>query len=103
MPILHIEHRITDLDTWLQVFNSRAQAREQAGVAAVHIFQSEEDPGHIVELLFFDTDEGPRNYQKFLREYAWLESSPGLAGHPHAAILHEVKPNPNAGVSHGYE
>lgn len=93
MPLLHIEHRITDLDTWLQVFNSRAQAREQAGITAAHIFQSEEDPGHIVELLF-DKDEGARNYQNFLRESAWLESSPGLAGHPHAAILHEVKTQP---------
>ena len=57
MPVLRVEHRIADLDTWLQDFASRALVREQAGVTAVQVFQSEDDPHYIVENLFFDTDD----------------------------------------------
>jgi hypothetical protein len=37
MVILHIQHRIADLDTWLQDFASRAPARKQAGVTTVRM------------------------------------------------------------------
>jgi hypothetical protein len=43
MVILHIQHRIADLDTWLQDFASRAPARKQAGVTAVPVLQPEDD------------------------------------------------------------
>ena len=77
MPVLHIEHRVADLDMWLQDFAGRAPAREQAGVTAVQIFQSEDDPHYIVENLFFDTDDAANNFRTFLREQVWQSSSPG--------------------------
>ena len=89
MPVLHIDHRVADVDTWLRDFAERAPAREQAGVTEVHIFQAEEDPHYIVEHLSFDTIDAARNYRTFLREQVW--SSPGLASHPHGLILHEVE------------
>ncbi len=91
MPVLHIEHRIADLDTWLQDFASRAPAREQAGVTAVQVFQAEDDPQYIVENLFFDTDDAANNFRTFLREQVWSSSSPGLAGNPSTSIFHELK------------
>jgi hypothetical protein len=91
MPLLHIEHRIGDLDTWLRDFASRAPAREQARVTEVHVLQAEDDPQYIVELLSFDTADAANNYRTFLREQVWASSSPGLAGHPHSVILHEVE------------
>ena len=91
MPVLHIDHRVGDLDTWLWDFAKRAPAREQAGVTEVHVFQAEEDPYYIVEHLIFDTTEAARNYRAFLREQVWSSSSPGLASHPHGLILHEVE------------
>ncbi len=91
MPVLHIDHRVADLDTWLRDFAKRAPAREQAGVTEVHVFQAEEDPQYIVELLSFDTTDAARNYRTFLREQVWSSSSPGLASHPHGLILHEVE------------
>ena len=90
MPVLHVEHRIADLDTWLQDFTSRAPAREQAGVTAVQIFQSEDDPHYIVENLFFHTDDAANNFRTFLREQVWSSAS-WLASNPSAVIFHELK------------
>ena len=89
MPILHIEHRIADLDRWLQDFASRAPVREQAGVTAVQVLQAEDDPQYIVENLFFDTNDAANNFRTFLREH-WSSSSL-LAGHPRTIIFHELK------------
>jgi hypothetical protein len=91
MPVLHIDHRVGDLDTWLRDFAKRAPAREQAGVTEVHVFQAEEDPHYIVEHLSFHTTDAARNYRTFLRDQVWSSSSPGLASHPHGLILHEVE------------
>jgi hypothetical protein len=91
MPVLHIEHRVADLSTWLKEFASRAPARGQGGVIAAQVFQCEDDPQYIVELLFFDTDDTAKNYRTFLREHVWSSSSAGLAGHPTAIVLQELK------------
>ena len=90
MPVLRVEHRIADLDTWLQDFASRALVREQAGVTAVQVFQSEDDPHYIVENLFFDTDDAANNFRTFLRERVWSSAS-WLAGNPSAIIFHELE------------
>jgi len=91
VPVLHIEHRIADLGTWLRDFASRAPVREQAGVTAVQVFQAEDDPQNIVVNLFFDTADAANNYRTLLREQAWSSSSsPGLAGNPSAIIFHEL-------------
>ena len=71
VPVLHIEHRIADLGTWLQDFASQAPVREQAGVTAVQVFQAEDDPQYIVENLFFDTNDAANNFRTFLREQVW--------------------------------
>ena len=90
MCVLRVEHRIADLGAWLQDFASRAPVREQAGVTAVQVFQSEDDPHYIVENLFFDTDDAANNFRTFLREQVWSSAS-WLAGHPSAEIFHELK------------
>ncbi|MGB9225004.1 hypothetical protein [Mycobacterium sp.] len=94
MPVLHIEHRIADLDTWLQDFASRAPARKQHGVTATHVLQAEEDPQYIVELVFFDTADEANKYRTFIREQVWSSLTPGLASNPRAIILNEVDGKP---------
>ncbi len=91
VPVLRIEYEIADLGTWLQDFTSRALARERAGVTEVHVFQAQNDPQHIVELLFFDAADAANNYRTFLGEQVWSSSSPGLAGNPSAIILEELE------------
>jgi hypothetical protein len=67
MPILHIEHAITDLDTWLGAFRKFAPARERAGVLEAQVFQPDDDPNYIVINLRFETTDAAVNFHKFLR------------------------------------
>jgi hypothetical protein len=92
MPILHIEHAITDLDTWLGAFRKFAPAREQAGVLEAQVFQPDDDPQYIVVNLRFETSDAAANFHKFLREVVWQspEAAPALAGAPTARVLTEV-------------
>ncbi len=48
MPVLHIEHRIVDLNTWLQGLASRASVRKQAGVTGTRVLQAQDDPHRII-------------------------------------------------------
>jgi hypothetical protein len=92
MPVLHIEHQISDLPTWLQAFGRFAPARQQAGVTAEQIFQPDDDPNYIVVNLQFETAEAATKFRTFLREVIWQspEASPALVGQPRAVVLNEV-------------
>jgi hypothetical protein len=92
MPILHIEHQISDLTTWLDAFNRFAPAREQAGVQQAEVFQPSDDPHYIVVNLRFESVDAASNFGKFLADVVWAspEASPGLVGAPSARVLTEV-------------
>src|SRR5436305_827373 len=57
MPVLHIEHAITDLDTWVAAFNRFAEARKGAGVSAQRVHQPTDDDKYIYVDLEFDSVE----------------------------------------------
>jgi quinol monooxygenase YgiN len=92
MPILHIEHAITDLDTWLETFRKFAPAREQAGVIQAQVFQPDDDPHYIVVNLRFESATAAANFRTFLTERVWAspDASPALVGAPTARVLTEV-------------
>lgn len=92
MPTLHIEHAITDLDTWLSAFNGFADARRQAGVRAERIQQPVDNPAYIVVDLDFATAEEAEAFLRFLRDQVWAvpENAPALAGAPSTMILEPV-------------
>jgi hypothetical protein len=92
MPSLHIEHPISDLDTWLGAFNAFAEARANAGVRSARVRHPAGDPSHIVVDLDFDTVEAAEGFHTFLRTNVWSspEASPALAGTPEAAVLEDV-------------
>jgi hypothetical protein len=92
MPILHIEHEITDLSTWLETFKRFAPARDQAGVTQAEVFQPADDPHYIVVNLRFETVDAATNFRTFLTDVVWAspETSPALAGAPTAQVLTEV-------------
>jgi hypothetical protein len=92
MAILHIEHEISDLTTWLETFKRFAPAREQAGVQQAEVFQPTDDPNYIVVNLRFESVEAASNFRKFLMDVVWAspENSPALAGTPTARVLTEV-------------
>jgi hypothetical protein len=92
MPILHIEHAISDLDSWLETFLRLSPAREQAGVTDAQIFQPDDDAHYIVVNLRFETVSAAMKFRTFLTEQVWAtpEASPALVGAPRALVLNEV-------------
>jgi len=89
MPTLHIEHAITDFETWSSAFNRVADARRQAGVRAERIQRPVNDPRYIVVDLDFDTTDEAEAFLRFLNTKIWgnHENSPALAGTPQTMIL----------------
>jgi quinol monooxygenase YgiN len=92
MPILHIEHEITDLSTWLETFEKFAPARDQAGVTQAEVFQPNDDPNYIVVNLRFESADAASNFRTFLINQVWAspETAPALVGAPTARVLTEV-------------
>jgi len=92
MPTLHIEHAITDLETWLSAFNSFADARRQAGVRAERVQRPVDDAGYIVVDLDFGTVDEATSFLRFLKDQVWAipENAPALAGTPDTMILEPV-------------
>jgi hypothetical protein len=92
MAILHIEHPITDLDTWRDAFDNFAEIRRQAGVISERVARPVGDRRYIVVSLDFDTIEHAESFLRFLQNQVWTSttSAPALAGTPRTAILEPV-------------
>jgi len=95
MATLHIEHAITDLDTWLGAFNSFSDARKNAGVRKQRVRQPVGDPRCIVVDLEFDDSEAAHAFKELLEGVVWRSEdlSPGLDGVPTARVLDDVDPS----------
>jgi hypothetical protein len=89
MTTLHIQHPISDFDTWESAFNRFAEARRQAGVQAQRVQRPVDNPKFVVIDLDFDNTAAAQSFLGFLNTQVWAnpESSPGLAGTPETMIL----------------
>jgi hypothetical protein len=92
VAILHIEHPITDLTTWLEAFARFEPARAQAGVRGQTVHQPVDDDKYIYVTLEFGTVEQASDFKHFLETKVWSspDASPGLGGTPRARILTPV-------------
>ena len=89
MPTLHIEHPISDFETWTAAFNGVADVRREAGVRSQRVQRPVDDPGYIVIDLDFDTVGEAEAFLGFLNTKIWAipENAPALAGSPTTMIL----------------
>ncbi len=89
MATLHIEHPITDFDTWTSAFNRFADVRREAGVRAQRVQRPVDDPMYVVIDLDFDTTDEAKAFLRFLNTKVWAirENAPALAGTPDTMIL----------------
>lgn len=89
MSTLHIQHPVTDFDTWASAFDRFADVRRGAGVRAHRVLRPVDDPAYVVIDLDFDTPEAARAFLGFLRANVWAvpANSPGLGGTPEAMVL----------------
>ena len=92
MVTLHIEHSITDYDTWRGAFDGFDAARRASGVTAERILQPIDDQRYVVVDLDFDTPEQASSFLHFLEREVWSSetSAPALAGVPRTAILQSL-------------
>jgi hypothetical protein len=92
MPTLHIEHAVTDLETWLSAFDRFADARRQAGVRDERVQRPVDNPGYIVVDLDFGTVDEAEAFLRFLKDQVWAipENAPALAEAPDTMILEQV-------------
>jgi hypothetical protein len=99
MATLHIEHPITDLETWLGAFARFEEARTRAGVRAERVSQPIDDDKYIYVALDFDTVEAAETFKGFLETTVWTsqDASPALEGTPRARILIDVNTPPSSG------
>jgi hypothetical protein len=93
MPVLHIEHSITDLDAWLKAFDRYEPQRNAAGVKKARISRPEDDLQRVVIDLEFESSTAAANFHTFLREKVWpsTDASEVMTGTPQAVILTEVR------------
>ncbi len=89
MATLHIEHAISDFETWAQAFRRFGEARRHAGVRAHRINRPVDDDRYVVIQLDFDDVESAESFRRFLQANVWSNSanSPALAGEPQTRIL----------------
>jgi hypothetical protein len=89
MATLHIEHPVTDFDTWKAAFDQFAELRQKSGVREHRVQQPVDDASYVVIDLDFQTVGEAERFLDFLRTTVWAapENAPALAGTPHTKIL----------------
>jgi hypothetical protein len=91
MTTLHIQHPITDIETWSSAFNRMADVRRKAGVLAARVQSPIDDPRYVVIDLDFDTTDSASAFLNFLKTRVWgTENAPALAGNAETMILEPV-------------
>lgn len=92
MATLHIEHPVSDLQTWLRAFDRFEEARSKAGVQSQHVHQPVDDDRYIYVRLEFENVEKATAFKSFLENTIWTSAaaSPALDGTPTARVLTEV-------------
>ncbi len=91
MVTLHIEHSISDFDTWRTAFARFADQRRQAGVCGHVVRRPVDDPHHVsIDLDFAEIEEAV-GFERFLRTKVWADpaNSPALSGTPTTSILRD--------------
>lgn len=91
MPTLHIEHAITDFDSWSSAFSRFADVRREAGVRAERVRRPVDDPRYVVVDVDFGTTAEAEAFLRFLETQVW-PSSPALVGTPKTSILEDAVP-----------
>ena len=92
MITLHIEHPITDFETWADAFAQFAEARRGAGVRSQRIRRPVDDPQYVMIDLDFDDIAAAAAFRNFLTTAVWAvpENAPALVGTPTTMLLEAV-------------
>ena len=93
MATLHIEHSVTDIETWRAAFGAFAGARHGACVRGERVNCPVGRANYVVIDLDFDTTSEAQAFLRFLQTTVWArpENSPALVGAPTTVILEPMR------------
>lgn len=89
MTTLHIEHAVSDFQTWRAAYDRFAERRREAGVVRERISRPTHDPCYVVVDLDFGTAVQAERFEQFLRQTVWASpaNAPALVGAPTTRLL----------------
>ena len=91
MPILQIEHAISDFDVWRSAFDADPVGRKEGGVRRHRILRPLDDPHYVKIDLEFDTQVEAEAFRGRLQElWGSGRAAPALAGPPQTSIVEVV-------------
>ena len=92
MPILRLEHAITDFDVWKAAFDRDPVRREQSGVRSHQVYRPIDDPHYVAVDLEFDTSAEAERFQVALGQlWRSKQAAPALIGTPQVRIVEPVE------------
>ncbi|GAA3729822.1 hypothetical protein HDA32_006058 [Spinactinospora alkalitolerans] len=93
MPILQIDHKVSDFDEWKTIFDRDPLNRKERGVRRHRVAHPVDDRNHLVIELEFDSVGEAEAFLAALREDVWRlqETSPALVGEPRTRIVETVE------------
>jgi hypothetical protein len=92
MPILRLEHAISDFEVWKAAFDRDPVHREQSGVRRYQVFRPVDDPNYIAVDLEFDTAGEAETFRDALRDlWASGRAAPALRSTPNVRIVDAVE------------
>ncbi len=92
MPILQIDHAISDFAVWKRAFDSDPVRREESGVRRYRVFRPVDDPNYVKVDLEFDSMSEAEAFRAAL-ENLWGSgrAAPALVGSPRTRIVEAVQ------------
>lgn len=91
MPILQIEHAISDFDVWTRAFEGDPVRRRESGVRRYRVCRPVDDPNYIAVDLEFDSLGEAEAFHAALEDL-WESgrAAPALVGNPRVRIVEAV-------------
>lgn len=92
MPVVQLEHAVTDFATWKAAFDRDPIDRRKLGVRRHRILRPIDDPDYVMVELDFDTMEEAEACRVALgRLWASRAAAPALLGTPQTRIVEAVE------------
>ncbi len=92
MPILQIEHAVSDFDIWTSAFDGDPVRRQESGVRRYRVFRPVDDPNYVKVDLEFDTLGDAEAFRAALEDmWGSGRAAPALVGSPQVRIVEAVR------------
>ena len=92
MPILQLEHAISDFDVWKKAFDSDPVRRKSSGVRRYRVLRPVDDPNYVKVDLEFDTSSEAEAFRAALEDlWGSGRAAPALVGKPQTRIVEAVQ------------